>query len=265
MRSCSLALPPGASSAARNNEHIVQEAGFELLKEPIDVQVEGDVEIPYMWLLGRKRYSAMKTSKTQEENGITVVPATPERWEAIEDLFARNPCWCQYWRVSASEYGRITKEQLHDQILEKRRNALRRQLEGPTPPGVVAYISERAVGWCGFGVRQAMERLARSRTIPAVDNRPVWSIVCFLVRTGYRRRGVARALLRGAIECAREHGAPALEAYPIDPMGAPVQPTSAYVGALSMFEAAGFRRVLETSARSAGLTRWLMRLELSEG
>jgi len=30
-----------------------------------------------------------------------------------------------------------------------------------------------------------------------------------------------------------------------------------------MFERAGFRRVLETAARSAGLPRWLMRLELA--
>jgi GNAT superfamily N-acetyltransferase len=107
-----------------------------------------------------------------------------------------------------------------------------------------------------------MERLVRSRTIPLVDDRPVWSVVCFLVRTGYRRKGVAQALLQGAIDCAREHGAPALEAYPIDPEGRRVSTSLAYVGTTAMFERAGFRRVVETSARSAGLPRWLMRLEL---
>lgn len=88
-----------------------------------------------------------------------------------------------------------------------------------------------------------MERLVRSRTIPAVENRPVWAIVCFLVRTGYRRRGVAGALLRGAIECARLHGAPALEAYPVDPGGKRIDATSAYVGTCAVFEREGFRRV----------------------
>jgi GNAT superfamily N-acetyltransferase len=126
----------------------------------------------------------------------------------------------------------------------------------------MAYIDSQAVGWCGFGPRHEMERLVRSRTIPAVDDQPVWSLVCFLVLPEYRRQGVARALLRGAIDCARSYGAPALEAYPIDPAGERINTTSAYVGSVSMFEREGFLRVLETSARSAGLPRWLMRLEL---
>jgi len=86
--------------------------------------------------------------------------------------------------------------------------------------------------------------------------------VCFLVRTGYQRRGMARALLHGAIEVARSHGAPALEAYPVDPGAGRIDNVFAYVGALSMFEQEGFRRVIETAARSAGLPRWLVRLDL---
>lgn len=198
---------------------------------------------------------------------ITVVPATPGHWPDIQELFAHTPCWCQYWRVSASEYGRASKDQLFEHWLAERKNALRGQLEHPTPPGVIAYLEGQIVGWCGFGVRQELERLVRSRTIPAVDDRPVWSIVCFLVRPGYRQRGVARALLHGAVECAREHGAPALEAYPVDPSGKPdgkrIDPSSAYVGTISMFEKDGFQRVIETSAHSAGLPRWLVRLELT--
>ena len=72
-----------------------------------------------------------------------------------------------------------------------------------------------------------MPRLARSRTIPTVDDRPVWSIVCFVVRVGYRRRGVARALLDGAVAYARAEGAVGLEAYPIDPAGERVDVASA--------------------------------------
>jgi len=95
----------------------------------------------------------------------------------------------------------------------------------------------------------------------------VWSIVCFLVRPGYRRKGVARALLRGAIEIARSHGAPALEAYPVDLSeqlgGKSIHTSDAYVCTIAMFEGEGFVRVMETSARSGGLTRWLVRLDLS--
>jgi GNAT superfamily N-acetyltransferase len=205
---------------------------------------------------------AHKMANQPDQGPITVLPATPAHWPDIEEFFAHTPCWCQYWRLSASQYGRISKNELLESRLAERREALRSQLQSNAPPGVIAYLGDRIVGWCGFWPRTQMERLVRSRTIPAVDDRPVWSIVCFLVRPGYRRRGVARALLQGAIECARAHGAPALEAYPVDPAGKRLEVTSAYVGTLSMFEEAGFRRIVETSARSAGLARWLVRLEL---
>ena len=203
-------------------------------------------------------------ARLSDQGAITVVPASPERWPDIEEFFGNTACWCQYWRVSSSEYGRISKEKLFEDQLAKRKTALHNQLERSTPPGVVAYREGRIVGWCGFGPRNEMERIVRSRTIPSVDDRQVWSIVCFLVRPGDRRHGVARALLHGAIECARSHGAPALEAYPVDPGGGRISATFAYVGLLPMFEREGFRRVIKTSAHSAGLARWLMRLELSD-
>lgn len=197
-----------------------------------------------------------------DQSPIVVLPATLEHWSDIEQLFANIPCWCQYWRLSSSEYGRLKEGQQHEQWVGERKEGLRRQLEAPTPPGVLAYLEDNLVGWCGLGPRLSMERLVRSRTIPVVDDLPVWSIVCFLVRTGYRRRGVARALLRGAIQCACDHGVPALEAYPVDPGGERINTSFAYVGTLAMFEQEGFRRVLETSARSAGLPRQLVRLDL---
>jgi GNAT superfamily N-acetyltransferase len=107
-----------------------------------------------------------------------------------------------------------------------------------------------------------MERLVRSRTIPAIDDVPVWSVVCFMVRVGYRRTGVARGLLDGAVAYARESGAPALEAYPVEPGGQRVDTAFGYVGFVPMFEAAGFRQIVETAARSDRRPRVLMRLEL---
>jgi GNAT superfamily N-acetyltransferase len=163
-------------------------------------------------------------------------------------------CLCQYWRLSSGDYGRSR--------MPRRIELLRSQLADTPAPGMLAYVDGEPVGWCGLGPRPRLERLVRSRTIPAVDNLPVWSIYCFLVRVGHRRRGVARALLDGAIEYARGQGAPGLEAYPVDPEGRRIDTAFAYVGTTGMFEAAGFRRVLETDARSARLPRWLMRLDV---
>jgi hypothetical protein len=48
----------------------------------------------------------------------------------------------------------------------------------------------------------------------------------------------------------------------VDPAGQRIDTTFAYVGTTAMFEAAGFRRMTQTQSHSAGLPRWLLRLDL---
>ena len=187
-------------------------------------------------------------------SAVEVVPATLDRWADVRDVLdgsGEQGCWCQAWRgldTKARSGGRTRPELLRDQMAG-----------GPPPPGYLAYLGDVPVGWVGVGVRTEMPRLANSRTIPAIDDLPVWSIGCFRIRPGYRRRGVASALLRGVVDAAREAGAPGVEAYPIDPAGRRVDAGFAYTGIASMFDAAGFRRVKATAARSARLPRLLVR------
>ena len=184
---------------------------------------------------------------------VRILPAAPDRWDDVVTLLGGDGdkgCWCQAWR-GVEVRG------------EPRPDALRRQLAvNEVPPGFLAYLDGAAVGWAGVSVRTGTPRLVDSRTIPALDDLPVWSIGCFRIRPGYRRRGIAGALLDGVVAAAREAGAPGVEAYPIDPEGRRVGVGSAFVGLASMFDRAGFRRVLETSAHSAGLPRLLVRLDL---
>ena len=191
---------------------------------------------------------------------LVVRPATIGRFDDIEPVINRA-CWCQWWRQTAAEYGR-TADASERSGPEAHRTALRDQCRVEPAPGVVAYLGANPVGWCGFGRRSSMRRLERSRTIPKVDDLPVWSVVCFNVRVGYRRRGVAKALLAAAIDYARAQGAAGLEAYPTDPAGTRRDATFSYTGFTSMFEAAGFRRVIETASHADRLPRWLMRLDL---
>ena len=202
------------------------------------------------------RASATATEPLQ----IDVRPATNDRWDDVASILSvgdGSSCACLYWRLSSSDYGKVRGKD--------RRGTMRELTKKDPAPGLVAYVGDEAVGWIGLGPRQDFERLVRSRTIQQVDDVPVWSIVCFITKVGFRRRGVSAALLAGAIEYAREHGAPALEAYPVDPQGQRIDVSFAYVGTAGMFERAGFRRVVETAARSARLPRILMRLELHPG
>jgi ribosomal protein S18 acetylase RimI-like enzyme len=122
----------------------------------------------------------------------------------------------------------------------------------------------RAVGWVSLGPRTDFERIVRSKVIPTIDDRPVWSIVCFAVSASARGRGIARALLDGAVAYARDQGAEALEAYPVAVGdGEGIHPESAFTGTLPMFERAGFMVVAErASDPSASTPRVVVRREL---
>lgn len=163
-------------------------------------------------------------------------------------------CWCLAYRVTSAEYSALRGEARAERV---------RGLCADEPaPGVLAYDGDTPVGWCGVSPRSRMERLKRSRTMPALDDLPVWSVVCFVVRSSHRRRGVSAALLAGAVDYARASGAPAVEGYPVDPEGARISSSAAHVGTTSLFEAAGFERVRATEARADRRVRWLMRLDL---
>jgi GNAT superfamily N-acetyltransferase len=184
-----------------------------------------------------------------------ILPATPERWDDLAELFgergAYDGCWCMFWRLSAKEYsaGRY----------ERNRDAFRdRVCHGPAPPGLLAYLDGRPAGWCSLGPREEYGRLQRSRVLGPVDERAVWSIVCFYVHRRRRRGGVAKRLLEGAVEFARERGASTLEAYPLDPGHRVPSSSEAYTGLLPMFREAGF----EVVARRGATKRPVVRLEL---
>lgn len=188
-------------------------------------------------------------------------PVTPDRFDDFADVVNPNRrathCWCLSHRLRApqvEELGGGSREQ-----------AMRRLCEREVPPGVVTYRDGTPVGWCNVGARSDIPRLVRSTTIRPLDDLPVWSIICVVVRGGHRRQGVSTPLLEGAVAFAAAHGAPAVEAYPVDPGGRRMDTTMAFVGTRSMFEKVGFEVVGETAATASQMTRLVMRRMLSPG
>jgi ribosomal protein S18 acetylase RimI-like enzyme len=130
-------------------------------------------------------------------------------------------------------------------------------------PGVLAYVDGDVAGWCSCAPKATHRALVNSRTIPHVDDDGVWSIVCFVVRPGFRRRGLMHHLLDGAVAHAQANGAPAVEGYPVDTAEGRVDQNSGYVGSLALFEAHGFHRVTQTAGRRGGRPRWIVRRDLA--
>lgn len=170
---------------------------------------------------------------------IDVVPLTAGRWDDVVGLFEEGGdpkwCWCQFYRERGLDWSNSTAAE--------NRERLRALTRAGRPPGLVAYQNRRAVGWVSLAPRQAFDRLTHARVLAPVDDKPVWSIVCFVVSRSARGQGVARAMLDAAIEWARSEGATILEAYPSDVKGKKVPAANLYHGSLSMFEDAGFEVV----------------------
>lgn len=163
-------------------------------------------------------------------------------------------CWCLSYRLTSSKENR--------ELVGPARGERVRELVAEDPaPGVIAYDGEEPVGWAGVHPR-ADTSFATNRKIPYVDDLDVWSVWCIRVRPGHRGEGISHALLAGAVEFAREHGAPAIEGYPVDNRGGKVDLTMAYVGTRALFERAGFAKAADTTSVLNGFPRVVMRLDL---
>lgn len=192
---------------------------------------------------------------------MRVEPVTPEQWDDLAAVLGPSGgdggCWDMFWRRTGSEYAASSRD--------RNRAALRELVEaGSLTPGLLAYLDGKPAGWISVGPRTGYRRLARSRHFAPVDDQPVFSVVCLRVVPAHRGAGLSAALVGAAIEHAREYGAAALEAYPVNTGGRRLDPLAAYCGTLDLFAAAGFRVVRErTGAISGGCPRVLVRRDLT--
>lgn len=175
-----------------------------------------------------------------KRTSVDVKPLTRDTWPDLVELFNRpgasiaRGCWCMYYRKSGAGASA-------DQAAKNRR-AMRSLVTGGYVPGLIAYDEGRPVGWISLGAREDYQKLARSPVMKPVDDKPVWSIVCFFIDSKSRGRGVAKALLAAGIDHARANGATLLEAYPVDKDKRSVS-DFLWFGAKSMFDREGFTEV----------------------
>jgi hypothetical protein len=185
-------------------------------------------------------------------------PVTPDRVDDFATVAnpnrRRTHCWCLSHRLAAAEIEELGRG--------SREAAFRALCERAHPPGVIGYADGEPVGWCSIGPRGENTRLSASKLIRPLDDVPVWSIICVIIRGGHRGHGYTTPLIEGAVAYAASHGAPAVESYPVDPPDGRIDTTMAFVGTRSMFEKAGFEVAGTTAAVASKLPRLVMRRPL---
>jgi GNAT superfamily N-acetyltransferase len=175
---------------------------------------------------------------------LEIHPLTSDRWEDIAALFgergACGGCWCMWWRLARSAFVKGKGA--------GNRRSLRRIVGAGGVPGLIAYYDGTPAGWCSVAPREDYPVLSRSRVLAPVDDRPVWSIVCFFVAKPFRRTGLTAALIEGALAYAKKKGAAIVEGYPVEPKRGAIPDAFAYTGLASSFRRAGFAEVARRSA-----------------
>jgi GNAT superfamily N-acetyltransferase len=197
---------------------------------------------------------------------LRIVPANQASWADLQAIFGETDypgrCYCQRYKTRTCHWSTLT--------LQERRDLLRAEThcdepEADSTAGLVAYLGEEPVGWVavepriGYPRLQALPTPWRTRTGEDKADEGVWSVTCFAVRRGYRKRGLTYALAAAAVGYARERGARSLEAYPmITEPGKEITWGELHVGSRQVFEEAGFTEVSHPSKR-----RYVMRIDFA--
>lgn len=184
-----------------------------------------------------------------EGHHLVCRPVTASRFPDLELVMGEKAvtrnCFCMYWRRPNGGFAdeRPNRERFSERVSE-----------GP-PPGLIAYLDGEPVGWVQVGPRDEFPTIERSRLLKPVDDSETWTVNCFVVRSAFRKRGVAQGLLDAALAYARHRGVSLVEAYPVD--GERSSVVDYYTGTLGMFARRGFEEIARRND-----TRPIVRLRL---
>ena len=176
----------------------------------------------------------------------SVKPLNSNTWPDFARLVEKHNgvwggCWCMAFHPEGVDTGK-TQSDKERRVREGRAHA------------ALVFDGSTCIGWCQFGPTDELPRIKhRKAYIEGLTDLPDWRITCFFVDRDYRRKGVASAALKGALQEIRRLGGGTVESYPEDVEGRSVSGSFLYNATVSMFEQQGFRRV-----RRLGKNHWVV-------
>lgn len=198
---------------------------------------------------------------------VQCAPVEPEDFEELARLFERagSSCYCQYWQFEgdsrqwqhrAANEGATSRQALEGDLKDRRVQGLVARLvpDAPLPAGAsdgpsTGPLAQPIVGWLRLESAAGMHKHYDSRLYRALpvlaDSKSTKTagLACFLVDPLWRRQGVARALLKAAVEWARGCGWSRLEAFPRGAVD--VTDEEQWLGPATLYDEAGFERIVD--------------------
>ena len=145
---------------------------------------------------------------------ITIRRLTPALLESYLEYFDHraftdNPDWS--FCYCAMFYADLSGQPWHTRTAAQNRAEVTDRITHRSMDGFLAFDGDRAVGWCGAAPMAVVPAFADD-AVPDKDDVAV--IMCFSIAPDYRRRGIARSLLRAACTSFAEQGLSIVEANP---------------------------------------------------
>jgi GNAT superfamily N-acetyltransferase len=179
------------------------------------------------------------------DDGLRVSRVEPAHAPALSALFDDTGfgCHCRFWHFQGTAREWLARC-AHEPEVNREEAARAVAARSPDMRGFVAETPDgSAVGWIKVAPATVLGKLYEQRLYKGLpvfegDRTGVFTIGCLLVKEGWRRRGIARALLREAVETAADDGVRALEAFPR--ADTDVADAALMLGPLALFVEAGF-------------------------
>ena len=183
-----------------------------------------------------------------------VKPLGPDTWDAFAGLVEKHNgvwggCWCIYFHPDCAERG---------QGAEVNRGLKQRLVNEGRAHAALVFDGDVAVAWCEYGTPDELPNVQHGKQYLAeLDILPDHRITCFFVDRDYRRKGVSRVALDGALSLIAQGGGGVVESYPQDTAGNKTSASFLYNATRSLFEQAGFAYI-----RPKGKKHCVMRKEV---
>jgi len=167
-------------------------------------------------------------------------------WRDFEKLFRKpgewGACWCVYYQREKPVPAAEREGMSLDQRAERNRRDKKNLVDKGEAHGILVYAGGEPVGWCQYGPKHELPRIDAGRKYQKLSlgsDERLWRITCFCVDKKHRRKGVAEAGLKAALDSIERKGGGLVEAFPVTRKGA----LATWFGTASMFKAQGFEVV----------------------
>lgn len=163
-----------------------------------------------------------------------------ETWSDFEVLAEKHNgvwggCWCTWFHQS---------EQCVRGDAETNKALKKRLVEVGKTHAALVYDQDKVIAWCQYGTPEELPAIYHKKQVEALPmQKPDWRITCIFVDSQYRKKGVAKQALLGALNLIKKHGGGIIESYPQDTKEKKISSSFLYNGTVTLFNECGFEFV----------------------